>query len=207
MSIDHGRETPENFSPGDGILGLLKYDVLQAHLEEISHLDQTALMTTLLPHRHLPSFDPAGYVIAHHSLEPQEHIQVNSTYDLGVVFASSLFERARSKDQLKPVVSEFDAEKRQVVDEYLLAAANTPVDILIRKDDPAVKYINNAVNLFAHRCKVIVPHLMLDGKEALFRGAHDYLSVVSLLEAPKEYQRLVFGRALGRLSLGGHPEN
>ena len=202
MSIAANPETGSFFPPGDEVIGLLKRDVLEEQLKEISSLDQRALLDTLTPNRNLPSFDPAGYVIASHKEKQSELVQINTTYDLGVVFGRSLLMRAWLVDSDLPAITDFNPERKALVDTYLEEARHIPVATLTRRDDPKFHDINHAVKLFAKRCNVIMPHMMMDGSEGMLRGFHDYISAVTLLEAPEGSQDKALARLLGRLKLG-----
>ncbi len=201
MSMARSKEFPSPV-PGDEIIGLLSREVLQQHMAEIERLDQSALLNTLIPNRNLPPHDPAGHIIAHHARLGTDNVHVNDAYDLGVVYARSLLTHAWPKDRLLPVISNFDIERKTVVNNYLTASKKVPVLILTRNDDPEFKNLNTAVALFAKRCESIVPHLMFDGDQAVLRGVHDYFSVVTLLEASEQDQRNAYRRLIGRVSLG-----
>ena len=163
------------------------------HLDIISSLDKNGLSNTLAPHRELPIYDPASYIISHNG--------ATETYSLGVVFARSLVKTTLPEDYSLPVISEFDETKKQLVDNYLRYSERISAEYLIRNGSILHADIYKAIDLFAKRCEVIVPALMLDGSEQLMRGCHDYLSVLALLESHQSTESRVMRSALGKLSL------
>lgn len=202
--------------PDADIMGLLTLVVLKQQLADFSGLDRRALLDTLVPHRDLPDHDPAGFIIAYHhdaqakitgsaeSIDDEavSLVDVDSSYDLGVVFGSSLLRRAMPEGQTLPVISEdFNPDKKQVVVKYLDKSRNQPLKRLISHDSHDNKNLTKALELFAEKCKVIVPDLMIDGEEELQRGLHDYLSVITLLEISKDQQATTLRRVLGHFSL------
>jgi len=203
--------------PDPNIMGLLTLVVLKQQLADFSGLDRRALLDTLVPHRDLPSHDPAGFIIAYHhdtqqqaaslvedeaAVAPAGLVEVDSSYDLGVVFGSSLLRRALPEGHTIPVISEdFNPDKKYLVVKYLDKSKHQPLKRLTSHDSHDNKNLAKASELFAEKCKLIVPDLMIDGEEELQRGLHDYLSVVTLLEISKEQQANTLRRALGHFSL------
>ncbi|HVW23539.1 MAG TPA: hypothetical protein VHB51_03620 [Candidatus Saccharimonadales bacterium] len=189
-------------STGDELVRLLDHDVIYGHLETISQMDQRLLLATLVPHRDLPGFDPAGYIIARHNQDANLDAGLRTTYDLGVVFGRSLLRYASTGNMELPVVSgELDPDKQRLIDDYLAASKHTTVPNLTRNEVRLNAELYEAINLFAKRCETIVPHLMLSGRDELRRGFHDFLSVVTLLETDTAAQASTLRRLLGRISL------
>jgi hypothetical protein len=187
-------------------LELLSRGVIQEHMEEISELDRHALLDVLVPHRRLPDYDPAGYVIKAHdeSRATAKGVEVHDSYDIGVAFGRSLMVKAAGKhpDANLPVVdSELNPEKQKLVDEYLRRARSTRLSRLLRNDREMHPDIQEAAGLFAQRCQVVIPDKMLDKPEPLLRGLHDYLSVIDILESTEE--RLHLRKRLGGIMLLG----
>jgi len=190
--------------PEGGDLPSLNRDIFQEHLRRLSIMNRDALLNTLVPHRNLPSFDPARYIIEHQngSLN-NDDIDINTGYQLGVVFGRSLMSRAvNAAHNDMPTISDFDIAKKLLVDSYLDRASHTSLQRLTRLDSTLHPKLEQAVDLFCNMCLTKVPDLMLDGEEAVRRGVHDYLSVYSLLEAHTNDQAIQFRRRLGAGAIG-----
>jgi hypothetical protein len=194
---------PEPAESGFEIYDFFTPDVLRQQLEDISYLDQHALLDTLVPHRQLPTFDPAGYILAQRERISDDKVNVKTSYDLGVVFGRSLLDRALPKDLDHPVVSEFNDARKQLVDSYLQDANRLHSAGVAYYEEQLHPDLHRAIALFSQRCSVIMPHIMFDGEADVLRGCHDYVSVVALLEAPTEQSanRLLL-QSLGRVGLG-----
>lgn len=203
-----GAHRPESNSfvvPGDEIIGLLTRDILFDQLEDMSNLNKDALIATLIPNRHLPQHDPAGYIIARHAklTNTDDVIEaINTTYDLGVVYARNLVIKARPAHALPPVISNFDVSVKNLVDQYLVHSKDVPIAVLIRREDPKYTDLNNATEVFAQRCRTVIPQYMIDGDAAMLRGVHDYISAVTLIESTAFSRLDAYQRLLGKRTLG-----
>jgi hypothetical protein len=197
--MEHYKPSPiDRFNPERG--ALIAREDIEEHLALLSVLDRSALLNTLIPHRTLPEHDPARHIIDHHAAELQgDKPMLRSSYDLGVVFGRSLLMRRTVRDQtfLPPVITDFDEEKKQLINRYLQASSHKDVYELVNFDADFNGYLERAVDLFCHKCELVVPDLMLDGEGEVLRGVHDYFSVVSLLESQREAQRSLLHRRLG----------
>lgn len=188
-----------------GEIPYINRDAISTHLATVSRLDKRALMDTLVPHRALPMHDPGRYVIeAHRPGELNGSVRLDSSYELGVVFARSLLRSATAGEEgyIPPVVSQFDEAKKQLIDDYLRQAPHRKASNLTKMDWQIHPYLERAVELFCRRCDVVVPELMLEGDEEVKRGVHDYLSVITLLESDTENQRRNFYKRLGVAGAG-----
>ena len=188
-------------APEEELMALLTHDVLRSRLELVSKLGQDALLNTLVPHRQLPLFDPAAYIIAHHAQRPMQEVgiqDINDSYDLGVVFGRLLVVKALNDNQ--PVIHNFNPQYIKVVDAYL-DASSTSRGVLLppSTSQENTLEIKRAFGLFAARCKSEVPHLMLSGAHALQHGFGDYLNVVSIVTAEETQIDGAFWRATARL--------
>lgn len=200
---------PERGLGPENITGHIDRSAIVSHLQDFDTLDGRALLDTLAPHQDLPEFDPASYVIRFHrrlTSDSEQSTQptspVDSTYALGVVFGRSLLQRV-VPDGLVPVISgDTNSAKKELVDGYLAKSAHVPVRKLTSNDHQIDESLERAVALFAEKCRVRVSHLMLDGDEELARGFHDYLGVVSLLDASHEAEPRTLRRVLGKFSVG-----
>jgi len=197
MAINHASDpTPPQKPTG---LQLLNREVIEQHLDDISTLDRQALLDILVPHYYLPPEDAAAYVIKQHdaSKETENGIAIKTSYDLGVAFGRSLMTKAASTAEATlPVVTDFDKDKKTFIDDYLRRSTRAPIQKLLRYDDELSPFIGRAAELFARRCEVVIPSKMLDGRDELLHGLHDYLSVIDLLESSGR-------RSQARRRLGG----
>ncbi len=191
------------------ITGMIDRAAIEAHLKDFASLDGRALLETLAPHQELPQFDPASYVIRYHrgladpeqSGQDQPRPTVDSTYALGVVFGRSLMMRA-APEALLPVISPaINPAKKALVDRYLADSAFVPVRKLTSNDRQIDEKLQTSVTLFTDKCRILVSHLMLDGNEELERGFHDYLAVISLLDAAHDAEPRTLRRVLGKFSI------
>lgn len=185
--------------PHSGLPLPLDRELIETHLAQFSTLDRHGLLDTLVPHRTLPEHDPARHVIESHRLDhDNEPATLQSSYDLGVVFARSLYQKAlQESDHLPPTISDFDEDKKALVDHYLAQTSRKDVKELTAFDQDFNAYPRRAVDLFCARCEVVVPDLLLDGNDEVARGSHDYLSVVSLIETHAENRSQSLKRRLG----------
>lgn len=207
MSTTHEHNHRPEHPPGEEVVGLLTHDVLKEQLNVFRRLNGDALINTLVPHRDLPDFSVARYLIAQNAGENGPTAELNEAYDLGVVFARSLVIRALPEGRDLPVITEeFNAEGKQLVDRYLDESRKRPLHKLTRRLEDRGPYadIDFTVNWFADHCQQHVPHLMFNGgKDAIMHGFHDYISAVTLIEAPAETRRTAFSRLLGGLGITG----
>lgn len=207
-------KSPSSELAFDGVFGSITPEVLREQLREISVMDRHALLQTLTPHRELPGYDPAGYIIGFHKGANFSKVEndsttassydVNTGYDLGVVFGRLLLTKSQPDDYLSPVISKWGEEQKSLVEDYLMRSKSTSVKKLTSNDSIANPDLVNAIHAFIDRCKAIVPDLTFEGTEELERGIHDYLSVMSILDVgernPAE-QISMQRRMLGRLSM------
>jgi hypothetical protein len=177
-------------------------------MEDIVHLDRSAMLDELVPHRYLPDYDPAAYVIRanNESNATEKGVAVHTSYDLGVVFGRSLMAKAAKRaGALLPIIDdESSTAKRMAVDRYLQRSTRTPLQKLLRHDDKIHPDIPDAGEAFAQRCRVVLIDKVFrrEDLESLRRGLHDYLSVIDILEAP-DNERSHIRRRLGGVMLVG----
>lgn len=210
-------ERPGPASP-EGVLHGITGEKLLVHARSFESMNDLAMRNTLIPYRGLPLNDPAGYIIAYHRIinprgadvvafaqaleQNQAVLDINTSYDLGVVFASSLLRRYPPPGGL-PVVALFDNESgtQALIEKYLHASQNRPVSRLTANDAYIHKDLRKAVEIFLEQCRRVEPGLMRDGADEVRRGCHDYFGVIALLEAKQEERPRVLNRYLGRTSL------
>lgn len=195
------------------VLSSITTDMLRQHLGELSELDRRALLDTLIPHRHLPTYHPAGYIIAYHDAllgkdappdpdagDLEAKVDVSSSYDLGVVFGCSLYAKTLKDGKAVPPITDFNQQNLSLVETYLEKSHHQTVKKLGSNDN---KNLANALDVFIARCRTVVPDLVFDESDAgeLRRGCHDYLSIVALLEADQSQQPSLLRRFLGRSSI------
>lgn len=192
MVISSNEHVPAPEQAPTPLIERISLDVLRHQLRDFSTMDRRALMETLVPYRELPLHDPAGFTIAAHRrglsdsmarLSEMTDIDLNSSYDMGVVFASGLVRQSLQGHDDLPVISDFANDKKDQVEAYLRRAAyHSPRDTISRHRE-LNDQLAAAVELFADHCKVFVPDLIIgDGAAELRRGYYDYLQVVNLLD-------------------------
>lgn len=211
---------PSNFenrrSYPESVLDSLTYEVIGDHMQDLTTLDGLALRETLVPHRGLPTYDPAGYLIAYRDLispksfdryvvfgQEDTYVDLKSGYDLGVVFASSLLKRVQRTTGVLPLVisEELDPDKKKLIETYLHASDKLSVKKLTGNDSRTNKALSEGLEQFLDHCRLVVPELVGNDGEELKRGCHDFLSIVALLEAGTDNQERVLKRYLGQSSL------
>jgi hypothetical protein len=199
------------------LLSALTPLLIQRHAYELTNLDAIAIRDTLVPHSGLPLHDPAGYLMAYRKVITPSSVEnpagifdgnplasLSSSYDLGVVFGSSLLRRAHMESgALLPAVQseELDIDGRRLIERYLHDAYETPVGQMVGNNTGHPE-LTQAVELFSAHCNEVVPELMAGGSDELKRGCHDLLSIVALLEAENtEEQNRLMRIFLGRTTL------
>ncbi|MDB5175947.1 MAG: hypothetical protein JWM81_805 [Candidatus Saccharibacteria bacterium] len=197
MSIN---ETHHSIPPSPELVDSFDRSDITAHLKNLGSMDSTALVHMLLPHRLLPNHDPAGYLISVHNSQTDDISEIRSSYDLGVTFGRSLAHSFHRDKGILPVVSDFDASNKKMVDTYLARSRKIPVSELIRNSGRTHADIYRAAEIFKLRCIMVVPHLMMEPNDVT-RGCHDYFSIIRLLETDKQEQQKVLRLSLGHISL------
>jgi hypothetical protein len=191
-------------------------DAIARHLGELSALDGQALLDSLSPHKLLPIEDPAGYLIAtreNRRLKNENidlfvkkeaitinHLDLISCYDIGVVFARSLLRRVmHDEGKTLPIISGiFNSGNKNMIDTFLDLSRKAPIESLMKNDRAMNTELVASVETFINRAKITMPGLHDDGAEELIRGCHDYICVVSLLEADEAQQHELVERFIGR---------
>ncbi len=195
--------------PSLASLHLLSDAVLKEHLGLMSSLDRNGLLNTLVPNHVLPLEDPARALIEfNHKGDSQDRVDIETGYDLGVVFGRQLAKLAEaqglSQDYLLPVISPDDENRKKLVESYLNRSKERPLKRLILNDNDLNINLPWAIDAFSRRCELVCPDKMLaNGREQVQRGVHDYLSVITLLETPSGFQKNQLRRQLGAIGLAG----
>ena len=195
------------------MVDLLTPEAIHKHALMLSQLDSSTLLETLVPHRNLPEYDPARYLIDVHDSHGRADAPIGSLYALGVVFGRSLLAQAAREqvDYIPVAISvDFNRHKSELVDDYLSWSSHRKVAALLY-GDPRFAAVLGSLRQFTQHCKKMLSGLDRQGTAELIKGAHDYLSVVRLLEAKEDeemdvlMQRLGFlQRFAGKVSLRGN---
>ena len=192
---------PHRLEIQPNMVDLLTPETIHTHALMLSQLDRLSLLETLVPHRHLPEYDPARYLIDAHEARSNPNEPISSLYALGVVFGRSLISQAaREESSYRPIVIsvDFNPHKAELVDDYLSWASRRKFAALLH-GDPRFVVVLSSLRQFTQHCKQEFPDLDRQGTAELIKGAHDYLSVVRLLEADESEEMGILMQRLGFL--------
>ena len=206
-----GPVEPRGGKSQEVMLGGITTEALLEHAHSFEAMNGLAIRNTLIPYRGLPLHDPAGYIIAYHqiinpkggdvlafavAIENEEAItDINSSYDLGVVFASSLL-RAHMPSGTMPVISSFDGDRsvHNLIESYLHGSMKRSIKKLTSNSDLIHPELDSAVEIFLTHYQKVEPTFLQDDADEVRRGCHDFLSVVALLEDGPSLLRQYLGR-------------
>jgi len=216
MSINAGGEFPVPQEMVEPIVELLTPKVLAEQRATFESLGVDALVNTLVPHRALPDYSVARYLIECNADGRHIFSQLNEAYDLGVVFARSLVLRALDQENKLhegepgyakrdlPVITSFNEEGKRAVDTYLNKSKRRSANKLTSRLEGQDANISQTISWFAEYCQKKIPRLMRhDGQARVAHGFHDYLSAVTLLETPEQQRPEAMLQLLGRSGLRG----
>ncbi len=170
-------------------------------LEQISVLSVDFLETSYRTYNNLPKEHPTKYLFDNRV--DTEGIKATLTaYDLGVLFSSILIFN-QNKEEV-PLISSFNLETKNLVDDYLKKSKNKSIRSLTRYDKKNYPMLEEAVSAYIKKCSSDLPHVMLkpDSETRVRRGVHDFLSVITILSVAEHKDQIeALKTSLGRFAI------